>query len=225
MISGRVLKMKADIMARQLQTCVVLALTVVSCSTVLCVSGHADSLWQRRDPRRAYLFEDSRARRIGDLLTVIISQSTEVDNSENKDLQKTTGAGAKFDLATSTGGDLGTSSADMAFDASNSSNRSFSGEASYSNSRAFQDRITVRVVDIDPAGNLVIEGSRGTHISGEHRVLNISGMVRTIDIGPDNTLSSRYISDMQMIYEAAGAEPRFTQQGWLSRTMNKLWPF
>ena len=200
-------------------------LVVVSGIAALQANCSADSLWERRDPRRAFLFEDSRARRVGDLITVIISQSTEVDNRENKDMKKTTGAGAKFDFTTSTGGDIGTSSATGAFDASNESERNFSGEASYRNRQEFQDRITTRVIGIDPAGNLVIQGSRGIHITGEHRILNISGSVRLIDIGPNNTVSSRFISDMEVTYDGAGPEQKFTRQGWLSRAMNKIWPF
>lgn len=212
-------------MFQKTQINIVLILAVASCIFVMQSTCSADSLWKRRNPRRAYLFEDSRARRLGDLVTVIISQSTNVDNSENKDMKKTTGAGAKFDLTTSTGGDIGTSSATGAFDSSNESDRSFSGEASYRNTQEFQDRITARVIDIDPAGNLIIEGSRGTHITGEHRVLSISGSVRPVDIGPDNTVNSRFISDMNVMYDGAGAEQKFTRQGWLSRTMNKIWPF
>ena len=212
-------------MYRSLQKKIALMLAVASCSTAMLAPCAADSLWQQRDDRRAFLFEDSRARRVGDLLTVLIAQSTAVDNSENKGLSKTSGSGSKFDLTSATGGDLGTSTATGAFDSSNETERSFSGNANYSNSREFQDRITVRVVGIDPAGNLMIEGSRSTNVSGEHRVLNISGSVRAIDIGPDNTLNSRFISDMQLLYEGVGAEDKFTRQGWLSRKVNKIWPF
>jgi len=212
-------------MYRALQKKIALMLAGLTCSTALLAPCFADSLWQRRDEQRAFLFEDSRARRVGDLLTIIILQSTEVDNSENKGLRKTSGAGAKFDLLTATGGDIGTSTATGAFDSSNETERSFSGQASYRNTREFQDRITVRVVAIDRAGNLEIEGSRSTNISGENRILNISGSVRTIDIGPDNTLSSLYISDMQLLYEGVGAEDKFTRQVWLSRKVNRIWPF
>lgn len=204
---------------------VLLLLTVCCCTAIIGSTSEADSLWQRRNPRRVWLVEDSRARRIGDLLTVTINQSTEVDNSENKALSKSNGAGAQLDIDSATGGDFGTSAANLAFDASGGSNRNFSGEASYSNSRAFQDRITVRVIDIDPAGNLVVHGQRGTHVTGEHRVLSISGSVRPIDIAADNTIDSRFITDMHLIYDADGAEPHFTQQGWLGKFMNKVWPF
>ncbi len=208
-----------------LRQTILLVLIAVTCTVMIPVSVRADSLWQRRNPRRAYLFEDSRARRVGDLLTIVIDQSTEVDNSESRDLNKSTSAGVAYDLDSTTGGDLGTSAANASLDASGSSERSFSGAATYTNSREFQDRITVRVIDIDPAGNLVIQGSRGTHVTGEHRILHISGTVRPIDIAADNSLNSRFITDMHLFYEAEGAEPRFTKQGWLGRFVNKIWPF
>lgn len=217
--------MKATRMLPALRKPMLLLLTVGCCALISGPAGRADSLWERRVPRRTWLVEDSRARRVGDLLTVTINQSTEVDNNEAKELSKTNGAGAQLDIDSSTGGDFGTSSANLGFDASGSSNRNFSGEASYSNSRAFQDRITVRVIDIDPAGNLVIHGQRGTHVTGEHRVLSISGTVRPIDIAADNMIDSRFITDMHLIYDADGAEPKFTRQGWLGRFMNKVWPF
>ncbi len=216
-------------MLRTLRKRLLLLLATASCATALCQPLQADSLWARhratRGPHHVSLVEDSRARQVGDLITVIIAESTAVDNSENKDMSKSTGASGKFDLASSTGGDLGTSDATAAFDASKETARSFSGAASYSNTRAFQDRITVRVVDVDPAGNLVVEGSRSTHIAGEDRILNIQGIVRPIDIGPDNTLNSQFIFGMQVSYVGEGPEKKFTQQGWLSRTMNRIWPF
>jgi len=185
----------------------------------------ADSLWQRRDPRRAFLVEDSRARRPGDLLTILIAQTTEVDNREDRDMDKSTNASGVFNLATATGGDLGASDAEASLQASKATTRGFNGEASYRNSQEFLDRMTVRVIHVDEVGNLSIEGHRHTEVSGEVKVLNISGVVRAIDIGPDNTINSRFISDLHMHYDAAGTDQKFTRQGWLSRRMNKVWPF
>ena len=51
-------------------------------------SVRADSLWPRRNPQRAFLCQDSRARNVGDLVTIIVSESSEVDNSEDKSLSK-----------------------------------------------------------------------------------------------------------------------------------------
>ncbi len=197
----------------------------VICTVAMVHHLQADSLWQRHNPRRAFLFEDSRARRPGDLLTIIITQSTAVNNKEQRALDKSSESGAKFDLATSTGGDLGTSSATGSFDASSETGRKFAGQATYSDNRVFQDRMTVRVIALDEAGNMVIEGHRNVQISGENRVLTIRGVVRQVDLGPDNTVNSQYVSDMEVLYEGEGTEKRFTRQGWLGRAMNKIWPF
>nr|WP_077022759.1 flagellar basal body L-ring protein FlgH [Fuerstiella marisgermanici]APZ90935.1 Basal body L-ring protein [Fuerstiella marisgermanici] len=185
----------------------------------------ADSLWRRHRPQKAFLFEDSRARRPGDLVTIIINESTEVQNRENKALDKSTGASGTFDIAASSAAGFGDSAASAALDMSKSTDRNFSGQATYQNSREVTDRITVTVVSVTPAGNLVVCGGRTMSIAGEKRTLKISGMVRPVDIGPDNTVSSRFVANMQTSYDDSGAERHFTRQGWLGRKMNKIWPF
>ena len=81
------------------------------------------------------------------------------------------------------------------------------------------------VVSVMPNGNLCLAGHRRITIAGEHRMLRISGTVRPVDIGPDNTVNSRFIANMETLYEDHGQERHFTRQGWLSRRMNKIWPF
>jgi flagellar L-ring protein FlgH len=202
-------------------------LVCVTVCGLLAASGDvsADSLWRRRDPQQAFLFEDSRARRPGDLLTLIINESTEVDNREDKGLNKSSGASMKFDLATAASGGFSNQAASAELDGNMANNRKFSGGATYRNSRELLDRITVTVVQVLPNGNLVFSGERKTTIAGELRCLRISGVARPVDIGPDNTISSRFIANMRTVYEDAGEERRFTRQGWLGRKMNKIWPF
>ncbi|MEZ6061519.1 MAG: flagellar basal body L-ring protein FlgH [Planctomycetaceae bacterium] len=204
------------------RACLMLLASVCCGTSMEC---RADSLWEQRNPQRAYLFHDSRARRVGDLLTIVVSESTEVDNREDKALTKATSASGVFDIASSTGGDLGTSSANGSLNLNKDTDRKFSGEASYSNSRAITDRMTVMVVGVMPNGNLLLSGHRRIIIEGEARTLRVTGAVRAIDIGPDNTVASQYIANMQTAYESDGAERRFTRQGWLGRGINKIWPF
>ncbi|MCA9066040.1 MAG: flagellar basal body L-ring protein FlgH, partial [Planctomycetaceae bacterium] len=110
-------------------------------------------------------------------------------------------------------------------DTSTSSNRSFDGEASYSDSREFTDQITVTVVDVLPNGNLLLSGQRCLTIAGEKRTLVVSGMVRPIDIGPDNRVNSRYVADLRTVYEGNGPSRKYVRQGWMGRAMNRIWPF
>ena len=188
--------------------------------------GSAGSLWRRRSPQHAFVFEDSRARRPGDLVTVIINESTSVNNSEDKALNKTSTASGVVDVSASGQGTLGGGgSGSLNVDGSSTTNRNFSGGATYRNSRAFIDRITVTVVGVTRNGNLAVRGTRQISIAGEHRMLTISGTIRPIDIGPDNTVSSQFVANMQTMYEDAGQERRFTRQGWFSRFLNKAWLF
>jgi flagellar basal body L-ring protein FlgH len=66
--------------------------------------GFADSIWDRRDHRSAYLFIDNKARRVGDLLTVSVKESTGATNNEQRKLKKDTAASGKFDFAGKTSG-------------------------------------------------------------------------------------------------------------------------
>ncbi|MEO1983495.1 MAG: flagellar basal body L-ring protein FlgH [Fuerstiella sp.] len=185
----------------------------------------ADSLWRHRDPQQVFLFEDSRARRPGDLLTLIINESTEVDNREDKGLKKSSDSGVKFDFAAATTGGLSSQAASADLDTNMATDRNFSGGATYRNSRELSDRITVTVVQVLPNGNLVLHGQRQITIAGELRRLTVSGIARPVDIGPDNTISSRFIANTKTEYTDAGQERRFSRQGWLSRKVNKIWPF
>jgi len=206
----------------ELKTCLVVSLVVV-CSVA--ETSRADSLWQRRNPQRSYLCQDSRARNVGDLVTIVVTESTEVDNSEDKLLSKNSGSSVKSDFEASTGGGLGTQASNAALDMSSTAGRNFAGKASYKDSRGFTDQITVSVVDVLPNGNMLLAGRRTLTIAGEARTLVISGMVRAVDLGPDNKVNSRYVADLRSVYEGDGPSRRFVRQGWFSKAANKVWPF
>ena len=184
-----------------------------------------DSLWQRRNPQRAYLCQDSKARHVGDLVTIVISQSTQASSKEGKGLSKSANASGTFDFESSSDGGFGEQGAKAELDISNGTKRGFTGNATYSDATNFHDQMTVQVVDVLPNGNLVLSGKRQMMISGEERTLEISGVVRAIDIGPDNRVSSRYVSNLMTSYTPEGASKSFTRQGWMSRAVNKVWPF
>lgn len=185
----------------------------------------ADSLWPKRNPQRSQLLHDTRARHVGDLLTLVISESTTVGNREDTALRKSSGMSSDFDFDSSSGGGFGTHAASAASELSNNSARTFSGGATYQDSRKFTDQITVTVVDVLPNGNLIISGQRSLMIAGEQRTLAVSGMVRPIDLGPDNRIHSRYVADFRSVYEGEGASKSFSRQGWFSRAANRIWPF
>lgn len=185
----------------------------------------AESLWQRRDPNRAFLFFDTQARHKGDILTVIINETTDVQNNEDRGLSKETSTSKSSDVDSSASGDFPGLEGTAAFDFNSDSERSFDGEASFTSEREFTTRVAATVIDVLPNGNLVIQGEKTVTVTGDKRILKISGTVRPYDISPDNTITSRDIAQFRITYDGTGQEQAFVRQGILGRVLNKLWPF
>lgn len=185
----------------------------------------ADSLWERRTPQAAYLFVDTRARLVGDLLTVIVSENTGVGNRDKREMNKDSNAGGIFKFAGQTSAGSLSRSATVDFDAQGSATRGFKGESEYTSDQRFLDRMTLSVVDVYPNGNLAVQGFRQRLVSREVRTLRLTGIVRPQDIGPGNSIQSQFIANLQITYGGEGPQSRFTNQNWLSRFINVLWPF
>lgn len=188
--------------------------------------ARADSLWERRDPYFAYLFKDTRARRVGDVLTVVVREITLFDGKEDRKMNKDTRTSALFNIAGKGQGTLGSAKAFSGnVDGVATSQREFNGKADYKSDRTFSDRMSVVVMDVLPNGNLVIEGYRRRLVANEEKSLRITGIVRPQDIGPDNIVQSQYIANFQVMYSGRGAESSYTNNGWFGRVLNKVWPF
>ena len=208
------------------RVCRFVLLAVSSVVFVLLVkSGHADSIWDRRDQRSGYLFHDNRARRVGDLLTVVVREVTGASTNEERKLDKSSLESGKFNFAGKSSANGSGRDAAAEFNANRSSDRTFNGKTEYENDRKFLDQMTVTVVDVLPNGNLVIEGYRKRVVSNETRLLRISGVVRANDVDLKNSIESRLIANFNVAYEGLGVESRFTNQGWLGRVGNKVWPW
>ncbi|TWT43017.1 Flagellar L-ring protein precursor [Thalassoglobus neptunius] len=187
--------------------------------------AYAQSIWMRRTDEHAYLFYDTRARNVGDLVTVLISQETDLDSREDRRMNKETESSGFFGFDFKTGGGLGANAADAAMDFKVTSERDFDGQSDYRNSQELTDRMTATVTSVFPNGNMVISGQRETMIAGESRFVTLSGVIRPIDLRPDNSIHSQFIADFQLVCDGDGASQSFTRQGWFARKVNHLWPF
>jgi flagellar L-ring protein FlgH len=186
----------------------------------------AQSLWERRDTQTAYLFTDTRARCVGDLLTIVVNESTEVSGMDTKALNKATSATGALNInAKAAAGGSMTRTFSGEVDGTGSSQRKFDGQANISIDRKLADRMTVIVVNVLPNGYLVVEGRRTRVISHEERTLVATGIVRPLDIGPGNIVQSQFIAEFAVTYEGHGPESSYTDHGWWGRVMNKIWPF
>ena len=196
-----------------------LALVLVVLGTT---SSAAQSLWEQRDPDFAHFFVDTRAHRVGDQLTVVIDEVTDLSNRDQRAMDKASNSDFNFNFAgASSSGASG--SADMAI--AGDSSRSFDGNSQYRVAQEFSDQIAVTVVRVLPNGYLQVKGIRTRTLADERKKLIVSGIVRPIDIMPNNSIRSQFVSNLQIHYASCGPESNFTNQGWLGRTINRVWPF
>jgi flagellar L-ring protein precursor FlgH len=208
-----------------MQRTVILAAFLATAAPTACFA-QTESMWARRDPKTAYLFQDYRARQVGDLLTIVVSESTEIDNQETRELNKQTNTNFAFNSAGgASAGKQMTRSFSNNLSAALQSGRKFDGTANTTIDRKFTDRMSVVVTQVLPNGNLVIEGGRQFQQHRETRVLHVSGVIRPADIGGDNSIQSGYIADLRMRYDGRGPESNSMNQGWGGRLMNIVWPF
>lgn len=185
----------------------------------------AQSLFERRSTNQIDLIRDYAAMNRGDTLSVMIVESTDVENRDERSLDKAGNSTSTQGFDYGFGGDVGTSSGDATFGTNTANQRGFSGDAEFRSARAINDRFSVTVVDVLPNGNLLIEGRRTIMVQGDLRVLTLSGVVRQVDILPNNSVPSYLVANLQMTLDAQGTEQTFTNQGWLSRRFNRWWPF
>jgi flagellar L-ring protein precursor FlgH len=192
----------------------------VSAVFIFCLSAHtqAGSIWAKRDKNMRALYADDVARRIGDVLTIKITEDSKVDNKAKRDLQKDTDRASSFNGELGKFADLG----DFGLEASSSNQ--LKSKADYKDERSFVDSVTVVVIDILPNNNLVVMGSRTRDIAGDKQAIEISGIVRPSDIAFDNTVRSEQVADFRIVSKNSGVAAPFNRQGWLAGIFDLIWP-
>lgn len=164
------------------------------------------------------------ARRVGDIITVVISETQDLKNEEKSDLSTQESLNTQlinFDIKPNAFSTL------PAFESSSSD--SFAGTANYEKKGAFTARLSAIVMDTLPNGNLVVQGRREIRIDGEIKTIEFSGVLRRYDIMPDNTIQSELVADARVSYTGSGPMTRATNRhglgGWLHKAFVWLWPF
>ena len=170
-----------------------------------------------------FLFEDIKARRVGDLITVILDEATNAAKKASTNTSKD--SGVEMPGPTLFGLPV-TSNGRPILNNSLTSNTSFSGAGDSSQSNSLSGNITVTVGQVLPNGNLVIRGEKLLTLNNGSEVVRISGIIRTADITPENTVVSTQIANARITYGGNGAIADSNKQGWLTRFFNSpIWPF
>lgn len=176
---------------------------------------------------RAGLLEDTRALRIGDIVTIRISEHADARGGASTKLSRGSSREAGIEQL------LGlidvikqqAPAADPSTLYKLVSDYQFRGEGQTSRAGSLEGRIGVRVRDEMPNGDLFIEGTKIVMINHEEYHLYISGVIRPADIQGDNTIESYLVADSRVEFTGNGDIEEQTQQGWLSWVLNKVNPF
>jgi flagellar L-ring protein precursor FlgH len=165
------------------------------------------------------LFEDKKAIRVGDVLTVILQELTQAkkadDLNSKKDIDVLVAAPtvAGFGMSSLTGNDPKTELA---------AKRNFGGKGQANQSNALVGDISVTVVEILPNGNLKVRGEKRTTLNQGDEFVRLSGIVRPVDIDTSNTISSDKVADATIMYTGNGATADASKMGWLARIVFSL---
>ena len=200
-------------------------------------SPPAGSIWPGENARNS-LFTDNKARHVNDIVTIIIEESSSGSNSANtttaRDTETLAGISsllgmdrkiARSNKDLTDGEDIYTAGLLPSIQVGGSSSNSLTGKGTTTRDSELQARITARVVEVLPNGNLNIEGKRRLAVNAEDQYIVISGTVRPEDITSDNVISSQYIADAKIVYTGKGVVDDKMRPGWLTRVVDWAWPF
>ena len=184
------------------------------------------SLWSEVEAR-ALIGMDGNARRIGDLITVVVAESAitniDADTRAERRSENSFGIDAALGLDTS----LLRAHPDMGsqIGVGGSSESRFDGQARTSRSGNLAATITCQVQEVLPNGNLRIRGTKQVRVNRETQYLILNGVVRPRDILLDNTVQSNLIAEARIEFSGAGALADKQGPGWGTRVADALWPF
>lgn len=174
-------------------------------------------------------FENVRARRVGDILTVSLVEDTEaihsnagsVSRSNQVDIANPTLFGNSLNLKVP-----GTDSSRFngAFNLGSSSEFDGSGENTQNNE--FTGSISVMVTEVLTNGYLRVRGEKRIQMTGGNEYIRVAGIIRPEDISTDNTVASTKIADATLTYVGDGQATSASTMGWLARFFaSALFPF
>ena len=172
------------------------------------------------------LFQGQRKWQVGDILTVVLSESTQASRNtsvitERESANTVLDSNTWTDVIAPDNGFWGKviPTMDLTTGEINSE-----GVGTAAQANALTGVITAMVVEVMPNGNLVVEGRKQLSLTEGAEFIQIRGVVRSRDVQPDNTISSMRMAQAQISYRGTGNLAESTQPGWLSQLLFKYWP-
>jgi flagellar L-ring protein precursor FlgH len=171
------------------------------------------------------LFEDYKARRVGDLLTILLVERTNARKSASTSVSKDSELEVNVGQMEIAGRPI-TQRTGSLFGLTGNNNRAFDGAGDSAQSNQLDGEITVTVAEVLSNGNLVVQGEKWLGINQGKEYVRLRGIVRPVDITAANTVNSTQVANVEVYYGGTGAVADSNAMGWFMRFfMSALLPF
>ncbi|HJT23787.1 MAG TPA: flagellar basal body L-ring protein FlgH [bacterium] len=181
----------------------------------------ADSLYPAEGTSSIY--NEKRARRVGDVITVIIQEDTQASQAASSQQQKASGlaigAGTGFLGAGVYGFNVLNNTTNQIGVGASSAHQ---GQGTSSRSTTITGQMTAKIVSVLPGGNYMIEGSRYVEVNEEKQTIEVTGEIRPDDITSDNTISSLRVANAKIKLTGTGPASESAKPGLLTRVLGWL---
>ncbi|MCP4448130.1 MAG: flagellar basal body L-ring protein FlgH [Myxococcales bacterium] len=173
------------------------------------------------------LYEDAVANRVGDILVILIDERDSGSQNASSNLARKDDSAfavtSAFGLMAKLKEKYPSIDPTALFGAQRETK--FAGSGQSSRQGSLTATLPVRVKRVMPNGDLYVEGSKVVMVGNEEHHIYVSGIVASRDIDADNSVPSSRIADAEIEYTGRGDISDQQRQGWLARTMGKVWPF
>ena len=162
------------------------------------------------EPARAVsYFEDPRGHRVGDVITIRLTEAFNASKTASMKTQK--------DNDTTLSAPMFAGKLPLNGDTTLAAKRAFNGNGTATQQNALTGSITAVVIEVLPNGNLVISGERALQLNQGEEFVRVQGVVRVLDVQVDNSVTSDRIADARISYNGQGVIDDANKQGWLAR--------
>lgn len=188
------------------------------------VQRNPGSLFNERQAN--FLFDDNRARRVGDIVLVQVVEDTKATNKADTETDRSSSMnlGVQNLFGMSQVPVLGGTIGDTPL-VQSSGTTNFAGEGETTRESTVTATIAARVVRVLPNGLLEVEGGRQTRVNEETQIIVLRGLIRSDDVSGSNTIKSTQMADAQIEYYGKGIIADKQRPGWISRILENIWPF
>lgn len=177
------------------------------------VSYEEGSLWPREESK-LLLFKDTKANKVGDIVTVVIAESSQASKASETKTSRASDNTLGFKAGTG-----------IPTDFQLKGGNKFEGVGTTTRAGNLNATVTAVVVEVLSNGNLKIDGVKDIRVNDETQYMTVSGIVRPEDISRNNSVISSDIADAKILYKGEGSLDDEQRPGWLGKAFKWIWPF